>query len=353
MGLEDIRKSEDDDLKYQWLEATQYNNDEPRCSKICEDHDSSVLPVSSLAIFACILALSSLPLFIMASDSSSSTLTPEFQVPGMGFANSQSLSTVSSEGPTQTMNFDEYIKHAGVLHTRTPKSFQQSHSDSDFNRTQESPSNLDNHSGAGLESNNEVQTDLKSESWVSGSAPLSKGTHIMNISNSHTYAPPDKIRITVRALRLYTNWPYLKNQQQFNILLSTKPRFIHQVEREVQSVYLRRGRHRTITTTIKQLLIVTATVNAHNRQLPLPRVAELAGDQPPSSPDISPIEAVWHIMKHQITNHHPRLTTVYNLYAATQAEWDQISTDEIFNLRALVSERIQDVLTNSDIHTSW
>ena len=74
---------------------------------------------------------------------------------------------------------------------------------------------------------------------------------------------------------------------------------------------------------------------------------------PASSPDMSPIEGVWRLLKRRIQNRHPRPVTVPALYSAIQEEWDSITPDEILNLTSSVPERVEELLLNHGGHTSW
>jgi len=74
---------------------------------------------------------------------------------------------------------------------------------------------------------------------------------------------------------------------------------------------------------------------------------------PPSSPDLSPIEGIWRLLKRRIMHRDPRPLTVPDLHSAIIEEWDRISPDEILNLTASVPERVQDVLGSNGGHTAW
>jgi len=74
---------------------------------------------------------------------------------------------------------------------------------------------------------------------------------------------------------------------------------------------------------------------------------------PPSSPDISPIEAVWRVIKRRITHRQPCPTTVPELPTIIQEEWDNFSPNEILDLTSSVSQRVQDLLTSHGGHTPW
>jgi len=74
---------------------------------------------------------------------------------------------------------------------------------------------------------------------------------------------------------------------------------------------------------------------------------------PASSPDMSPIEGVWRLLKSRIQNWHPRPVTVPALYSAMQEEWDSITPAELLNLTSSVPERVEELLLNHGGHTSW
>jgi len=74
---------------------------------------------------------------------------------------------------------------------------------------------------------------------------------------------------------------------------------------------------------------------------------------PPSSPDISPIETVWRVIKRQIIYRQPGATSVPELSTAIQEEWDNLSSDEILDLISSVSQRVQDLLVSHGGHTTW
>ena len=73
---------------------------------------------------------------------------------------------------------------------------------------------------------------------------------------------------------------------------------------------------------------------------------------PASSPDMSPMEGVWRLLKHRIQDRHPRPVTIPALYFAIQEKWDSITSDEILNLTSSVPERVEEVLLNHGGHTS-
>ena len=73
---------------------------------------------------------------------------------------------------------------------------------------------------------------------------------------------------------------------------------------------------------------------------------------PPSSPDMSPIEGIWSLLKRRNQNRHSRPVTVRALHSAIQEEWDSITSDEILSLTSSVPEHIQELLLNHGGYTS-
>ena len=74
---------------------------------------------------------------------------------------------------------------------------------------------------------------------------------------------------------------------------------------------------------------------------------------PPSSPDMSPIENIWQLLKRRIQNRHPRPTTVSALHTAIYEEWDRITPNEILNFTSTLPERVEELLLHHGGHTSW
>ena len=64
---------------------------------------------------------------------------------------------------------------------------------------------------------------------------------------------------------------------------------------------------------------------------------------PTSSPDMSPIEAIWHQMKRRITRRDPRPTTVPDLLTAISAEWDLITPTEVAHHTARSEEHTSEL----------
>ncbi|KAJ7267846.1 hypothetical protein C8J57DRAFT_980543, partial [Mycena rebaudengoi] len=50
---------------------------------------------------------------------------------------------------------------------------------------------------------------------------------------------------------------------------------------------------------------------------------------PPTSPDLSPIEPVWHILKTRLRDYQPRPSNEAQLRTAIFEIWDQITRDDI------------------------
>ena len=71
------------------------------------------------------------------------------------------------------------------------------------------------------------------------------------------------------------------------------------------------------------------------------------------SPDIDPIENVWHQMKYIISKQEPRPNNVNELRKVIYEAWDQASGDELNCLIEGVTRRIKLVLRVKDFHTKY
>ena len=74
---------------------------------------------------------------------------------------------------------------------------------------------------------------------------------------------------------------------------------------------------------------------------------------PATSPDMSPIEAIWCLLKRRIARRSPRPTTVPDLKAAIFAEWERITPAEIAQHTASMPHRLADLFAANGGHTSW
>lgn len=97
---------------------------------------------------------------------------------------------------------------------------------------------------------------------------------------------------------------------------------------------------------------------AHRARYTLQNLNELGlGDYlfpwPASSPDMSPIEAIWCSLKRRISRRSPRPTTVPDLKAAIFAEWENITPAEIAQHTTSPPHRVSDLLAANGGHTSW
>jgi len=74
---------------------------------------------------------------------------------------------------------------------------------------------------------------------------------------------------------------------------------------------------------------------------------------PASSPDMSPIEGIWCLLKRRIMNLNPRPTTVSDLHTAILQEWQNISSQDIQNLTTSMPGRIAALLEANGGHTRF
>jgi len=74
---------------------------------------------------------------------------------------------------------------------------------------------------------------------------------------------------------------------------------------------------------------------------------------PASSPDMSPIEAIWCLLKRRISRRDPRPITVPDLNAAIFAEWENLTPAEIAQHTSSMPDRISDLLAANGGHTRW
>ncbi len=74
-------------------------------------------------------------------------------------------------------------------------------------------------------------------------------------------------------------------------------------------------------------------------------------DWPACSPDLSPIENVWHILKRKMRQRRPR--TVAHLKTWLQEEWDKITPETLHHLVSLVPKRLLSVVKRNGNITKW
>ncbi len=74
-------------------------------------------------------------------------------------------------------------------------------------------------------------------------------------------------------------------------------------------------------------------------------------DWPACSPDLSPIENVWHILKRKMRQRRPR--TVAHLKTCLQEEWDKITPETLHHLVSSVPKRLLSVVKRNGNITKW
>lgn len=73
---------------------------------------------------------------------------------------------------------------------------------------------------------------------------------------------------------------------------------------------------------------------------------------PPKSPDVSPIEPCWFLLKRNIQNRSQQPKNVAELKVAAQEAWDAITEEEIDNQMHLEA-RVKALLANNGGHTKY
>ena len=71
----------------------------------------------------------------------------------------------------------------------------------------------------------------------------------------------------------------------------------------------------------------------------------------PCSPDLNPIENVWHILKNMLNKHRPRPTTKEQMNRAIVEEWERVSEVELLELVDSMPQRIEAVIAANGNHT--
>ncbi len=74
-------------------------------------------------------------------------------------------------------------------------------------------------------------------------------------------------------------------------------------------------------------------------------------DWPACSPDLSPIENVWRILKHKMRQQRPH--TVAHLKTCLQEEWDRITPETLHHLVSSVPKRLLSVVKRNGNITKW
>ncbi|GBO06682.1 Transposable element Tcb1 transposase [Araneus ventricosus] len=72
---------------------------------------------------------------------------------------------------------------------------------------------------------------------------------------------------------------------------------------------------------------------------------------PAASPDISPIENIWRILKRNIAQRRPR--NIQQLQDYLRKEWEKISTDTLSRLVSSMPKRLSAVIRRTGDVTSW
>jgi hypothetical protein len=74
---------------------------------------------------------------------------------------------------------------------------------------------------------------------------------------------------------------------------------------------------------------------------------------PPNSPDLNPIEGVWHELKKRIRAHRPIPTTVEKLKAACNQVWEDLDIEDINKYVRSMPARVSAVLEAKGGHTRY
>ncbi|GBL83170.1 hypothetical protein AVEN_165375-1 [Araneus ventricosus] len=72
---------------------------------------------------------------------------------------------------------------------------------------------------------------------------------------------------------------------------------------------------------------------------------------PAASPDLSPIENIWRILKRNMAQRRPR--NIQQLQDYLRQEWDKISTDTLSRLVSSMHKRLAEVIRRKGDITSW
>ena len=74
---------------------------------------------------------------------------------------------------------------------------------------------------------------------------------------------------------------------------------------------------------------------------------------PPFSPDLNPIERVWHLMKNYLQDHFPEIMGYDQLRSAVKEAWDKVGAFEFKALVESMPERCQAVIDANSFFTKY
>ena len=75
---------------------------------------------------------------------------------------------------------------------------------------------------------------------------------------------------------------------------------------------------------------------------------------PPKSPDLSPIETVWKIMKDWISKNYPDYVSAGSQNKRiVQEAWDAVGSNELRKLARTMPQRLRDIIAVQGGHTHW
>jgi len=74
---------------------------------------------------------------------------------------------------------------------------------------------------------------------------------------------------------------------------------------------------------------------------------------PPNSPDLSPIERIWHKLKNIIRSFTPQPTTVDELKAAVHTAWEQLDIDDVNKHVSSMPDRVAAIFKARGGHTRY
>lgn len=74
---------------------------------------------------------------------------------------------------------------------------------------------------------------------------------------------------------------------------------------------------------------------------------------PPFSPDLNPIEKVWHIMKNYLQDHFPEVMNYNQLRDAVKEVWEKVGQFEFEDLIKSMKDRCQAVIDANSLFTKY